>query len=168
MPHILIAGITESGKTTLAKKMASMSRIRGRGVLVLDPMHDDWDADYQTDSETDFLEIFWRSKSCDAYIDEAADYAGRYDDAIIQTATRGRHWGHSVHYISQRPAQLSPTVRSQCRHLFCFAVARDDAEKLAKDWNKPELKEAADLPQGCCIHAQRFKATRRINVFNEV
>lgn len=90
---------------------------------------------------------------------------GHYDKVMIQTATKGRHWGHNVHFITQRPAQISPTVRTQCSNLFLFAMAREDSETLAREWNKPELKEAAQLPAGQCFMASRFGDIRRINVF---
>ena len=38
MAHTLILGTTESGKTTLAKRIASQHRARGFELLVLDPL----------------------------------------------------------------------------------------------------------------------------------
>lgn len=90
---------------------------------------------------------------------------GHYERVMIQTATKGRHWGHNVHFITQRPTQISPTVRTQCSNLFLFAMAREDSEVLAREWNKPELKEASNLPAGQCFMASRFGEIKRINVF---
>lgn len=165
MPHSLIAGITESGKTTLAKKFATLSKQQARGVIVLDPMYDQWDCDYQTTNVDEFLEAFWNSKCCDVFIDESGDMIGHYDKAMIQTATKGRHWGHNVYFITQRPAQISPTVRTQCTNLFLFAMAREDSETLAREWNKPGLREAALLPKGQCYMASRFGELKLINAF---
>lgn len=92
---------------------------------------------------------------------------GHYERAMIRCLTRGRHWGHNVFVGTQRPAQLSPTVRTQCRRLFLFTIAREDAEILAREWNKPELKEAATLPQGQCFVTERFGGIRRLNVFTD-
>ena len=165
MPHSLIVGMTESGKTTLAKKLCSLSRRKQRGTLVLDPLHDEWDADFKTDNQELFLQAFWASQCCDAFIDEAGDAIGHYEKAMIQCATKGRHWGHNVHFITQRPMQLSPTVRTQCRILFLFNMAKEDCIQLAKEWNKPELIEAATLPQGQCFMAPRFGEVKRLNAF---
>lgn len=138
-----------------------------RGTLVLDPMDSDWQCHFQTGNVDEFLQVFWASQNCDVFIDESGDMIGHFDRAMIQTATKGRHWGHNVHFITQRPAQISPTVRTQCTNLFLFAMAREDSEVLAREWNKPGLREAALLPRGECFYATRFGELKRINVFQE-
>jgi hypothetical protein len=130
-------------------------------------MHDKWDCDFKTDDPELFLQTFWNSQSCDIFIDESGDTIGHYDKAMIQTATKGRHWGHNMYYITQRPAQISPTVRTQCKLLFLFAIAREDSEVLAREWNKDELREACNLPAGVCFVASRFGTIRKLNVFTE-
>ena len=142
-----------------------MSHQKQRGTLVLDPMHDVWECDFKTDDVEQFLQAFWNSQCCDVFIDESGDVIGHYDRAMIQTATKGRHWGHNVYFITQRPAQISPTVRTQCSNLFLFAMAREDSETLAREWNKPGLREAATLPKGQCFMASRFGELKRMNVF---
>lgn len=166
MPHSLIVGMTESGKTTMGKKLCAMSHQKQRGTLVLDPLHDTWQCDFKTADVDEFLRAFWASQCCDVFIDESGDMIGHYERAMIQTATRGRHWGHNVHFITQRGAQLSPTVRTQCRNLFLFNMAREDCELLAREWNKPELKDAALLPQGQCYMASRFGPVKLLNAFD--
>lgn len=150
----------------MAKKLCRLSNQKGRGTLVLDPLHGEWQADIKTADVEEFLQAFWASKCCDVFIDEAGDAIGQYDRAMIQTATKGRHWGHNVHFVTQRGAQLSPTVRTQCRNLFLFNMAREDCEILAREWNKPELIEAALLPQGQCFMATRFGQVKRLNAFD--
>ena len=166
MPHTLIAGMTESGKTTLAKRFAARSKKAGRKVLVLDPMLDDWQCDYQTSNPADFLNVFWREKSCDAYIDESGDTIGHYESEMIRTATRGRHWGHNVYYITQRPTMISPSVRTQCRILCLFVVGRKDAEILSQEYNEDQLKNAYKLDPGVCYVVRRHAKTKIINVFD--
>lgn len=183
--------MTESGKTTLAKRLAKSYYQRGRGVIVLDPMGDpEWspiDRDglpfdqiqqqmaklrnegrfFQTADPDEFLRVFWDSQSCMVFIDEAGDAVGRYDTAMQQTATKGRHWGHSVHYLSQRGAQLARTVRDQCSHLFLFTTAKKDALLHADEWNQPELVQASLLPQGEYFHVTRFGELQRGYLFGE-
>lgn len=166
MAHSLIIGMTESGKTTLAKQLAKVLASRGESIIVLDPLNSpDWSAGFQTADADKFLEVFWANRSCHAFIDEAGDVVGQYDDLMRRTATKGRHWGHSCYYIAQRGQLLNTTVRAQCRHLFLFAMPLDDCKALAKDFNKPELLQANSLAQGEYFHVTRFGAVERGKLF---
>jgi len=166
VPHSLIIGMTESGKTCLAKQMAAAYRARGVGVLVLDPLADPgWETDYITSDPDQFIEIFWASRSCAVFIDEAGDAVGRYDAVMAKTATRGRHWGHNCHYITQRGAQLAVTVRDQCSNLFIFCTALNDAKTHANEWNQPELVNCPTLKKGEYYHVSRFGDLSKNAVF---
>lgn len=165
MAHALILGMTESGKTTLAKRMATEYRARGFGVLVLDPLGDQWDCDFQTADPDEFLRVYWDSRRCMVFIDESGDSVGQYDKAMIRTATRGRHWGHSNHYISQRGTLLARTVRDQCSHLFLFSTALEDCKIHAKEWNNAEILEASKFAQGEYLHTTRFGALTTHKLF---
>ena len=157
MSHSLIFGMTESGKSTLAKRLSHRFKKNGVGVLVLDPLNDEgWLCDLQTSDNNDFLRVYWQSRSCCVFIDESGETMGKYDTTMIKTATRGRHWGHSNFYISQRGAQISKTVRDQCRHLFLFTSSVSDSKILANEFNEPELLKANILPQGHYYHVSRF------------
>lgn len=157
MAHSLILGMTESGKTTLAKRLADMYKARGISVIVLDPLGDPgWNADYKTSDVDEFLQTFWASRGCAVFIDEAGEAVGQFDKVMHRTATKGRHWGHSCHYLSQRGTQIARTVRDQCSHLFLFTTALDDSKTHANEWNKQELRNANTLPQGHYFHATRF------------
>ena len=163
MPHSLIVGMTESGKTTLAKRLLSISRqAHGSKVILLDPMNDpEYEADFRTTNPEEFLNMVWASESCDVVIDEAGDMVGRYDTTMQQVATKSRHFGHNAFFICQRGAQISNTVRAQCRHLFLFCSAKDDCKVLANEFNQPELLNANSLPQGHYYHASRFGQLKR-------
>ncbi len=166
MAHSLILGMTESGKTSLAKQLAASYKARGIGVIVLDPMHDPgWNADFQTDNQSEFMEVFFNSRRCMVFIDEAGESVGQYDKLMTKTATKGRHWGHCVHYISQRGAMINKTVRDQCRHLFLFASSLDDSKIYAREFNKPELTEATTFGPGEFFQAGRFVPTERHKLF---
>ena len=157
MAHSLILGMTESGKTTLAKKLAEHYKSRGIGVLVLDPMNDPgWACDYQSTNVDEFLNVFWQSRQCAVFIDEAGEAVGQFDTVMHRTATKGRHWGHSCHYLSQRGVQIARTVRDQCGHLFLFTTAFGDSKIHANEWNKQDLRQANILAQGHYYHATRF------------
>ena len=158
--------MTESGKTTLAKQLARTYKHNNIGVLVLDPLNDGgWSCDFITSDPEEFLRVYWDSCQCMVFIDESGDSVGRYDNAMIKTATRGRHWGHSNHYITQRGQQIARTVRDQCSNLFLFNTALEDCKVHAKEWNKPELIEAARLPQGEYFHTTRFGELTQSKLF---
>lgn len=167
MAHALILGMTESGKTTLAKKLAQMYKANNLGILVYDPLSDPaWQCDFKTSDVDEFLQTFWDSRSCAAFIDEAGDCAGQHDKIMQKTATRGRHWGHRCHYISQRGTMINRTIRDQCSHLFLFGTALEDCKVHAKEWNRPELMDAAKFSQGDFFHVTRFGELSRDNIFN--
>ena len=166
MAHCLILGMTESGKTTLAKRLARGYQARGIRTIVLDPLADpEWQADFQTADADEFLRVFWASQSCAVFIDEAGEAVGRYNAVMSSTATRGRHWGHAVHFVSQRGVQIAMTVRDQCSHLFLFTTALKDAQVHANEWNRPELETANRLAQGNYFHCTRFGVLNRGSLF---
>ena len=160
--------MTESGKTTLARKLSAQYKTRGVGVLVLDTLNDPgWQADFQTTDADEFLDILWRSQNCAVFIDEAGANVGRFDTAMEKTATEGRHFGHNLHYISQRHAQLSKTVRDQCRYLALFRSSLDDCKIHAREWARPQLLGGAELEQGKYLFCGRFSELSNGDVFNE-
>jgi hypothetical protein len=157
MAHCLILGMTESGKTTLGKQLSARYKYHGIPVIVCDSLCDPgWTCDYQTSDPDEFLRVFWDSRRCVAIIDEAGDAVGRYNDLMQRTATKGRHWGHSVHYISQRGVQISTTVRHQCTRLFLFTSARGDGKVHSDEWNCPRLAECHTFAQGNYLSCTRF------------
>ncbi len=161
--------MTESGKTTLARDLSKQYKARGIGVIVLDPLRDpNWHADYVTDKGDDFLECFWQSQSCAVFIDESGDAVGRYDLEMERTATKGRHFGHNVHYITQRHSQISTTVRGQTRFLALFRSSVDDCKIHAREWARPQLLDGAQLSQGEYLFCGRFQELQKRNIFKEV
>jgi hypothetical protein len=180
MAHVLILGTTESGKTTCGKRLAHAWVASGVHVLVLDPLNDpgwvpagngDAGSDkphvWQTSDPDEFLSAFWASRRCAVFIDEAGDAVGRYDVVMQKTATRGRHWGHSVHFITQRGSQIAVTVRDQCTRLFLFRTGPRDAKTHAEEWAQPELLTTPHLPKGCYFYVTRFGEIRRGSLFGE-
>jgi len=166
MAHSLILGMTESGKTTLAKSLAAAYRAKGIPVLVLDPLHDPgWECDFKTDDMDEFLHVFWNSRQCMVFIDEAGEAVGQFDKVMHPTATKGRHWGHSVHYISQRGTMIAKTVRDQCSHMMLFATSLADSKIHANEWNREELKTANALKQGEYFHCTRFGEFSKNRIF---
>lgn len=164
--HRLITGTTLSGKTTLARRLAALYTAAKRPVIVLDEMMDSkWKTEsgavLLTDDSAEFLDSFWASRNCAAFIDEAGESVGRYDKAMSRTATRGRHHGHICHYIVQRPSMIDKTVVTQCTEAYIFVSEPDDLDILAKRYLCPEIRDAAGFMQGQYIHVVRFGPDRR-------
>jgi len=146
--------------------LAKFQRVNGFGTLGLDPMSDPkWSLDFKTKKVDEFLHVFWRSKRCHCFIDEAGKSVGQFDSVMQETATEGRHWGHSCYFISQRGVQIARTVRDQCSHLFLFNTSLEDSKTHANEWNQPELKTAYTLPQGTYFYATRFGKLQRNVLF---
>lgn len=165
MPHVLIAGITESGKTTLAVKLAGIYKARGVPVVVCDPLMDNrWNADLVTRNAERFLHAVKQRRSCAVFIDESGEVIGQYNDQMFWLATRARHYGHNVHFITQRVQQIAPTVRGQCTHLFLFHIGVGDAKMLAAEFAKPEIVEAASFQRGEYLYTTRYGGLQRCNL----
>jgi hypothetical protein len=172
-------GTTESGKTTCGKRLAHRWLDCGTNVIVLDPLNDPgWKpAGYveredspqiiQTSSPAEFLEIFWASRRCAAFIDEAGQTVGRYEMVMQETATRGRHWGHSVHFLTQRGTQIALTVRDQCTRMFLFRTGPKDSKIHAEEWGQPQLLNAVHLAKGNYYYVTRFGELKRGSLFGE-
>lgn len=173
MPHVLILGMTESGKTTLAKKLCKDYQKRKIACIVLDPLRDpgwsdapDSDLFFQTVDKDEFLATVKASQRCAVFIDESGESVGQYDTTMHWLATRGRHYGHNCHFISQRGQQIAKTVRDQCGRLFLFTCSLTDAKILADEWNKPVLREAHMLEQGEFFIVGRFSGTEIASAFD--
>ena len=164
--HVLVLGQTLSGKSLLSKRLANGFMRQGIGVLVYDPIGDaEWDCSFKTDNFLEFLEVYWTSERCMAFIDEAGDVCGRFDGEAVKTATKGRHKGHINYYISQRATLLSPTIRDQCSQLFLFNSGLKDCQTHAQEWNTPELLNGTSLKKGEIYHCQRMGDTTKQRLF---
>jgi len=161
MAHVLIIGMTESGKTSLAKLLNQSYRKAGVSSIVLDPINDPgWtpgDDCYVTRKKDEFLRVVKQSRSCNVFIDEAGESVGQYQTEMHWVGTRSRHYGHSAHFICQRVIQVATTVRDQCATLYLFNLSKKDSYTLADDWNREELKDAFKLGKGEFFIVRKFK-----------
>lgn len=148
MAHGLILGMTESGKTTLAKHLkAGFSRAGVKSIALNPDNLSQFGADYETGNINEFLTAFKNSRSCAVFIDEAGTFCGQYADSrMIRTGTEGRHYGHSCFYIAQRGNMINKTVREQCRFIYIFRTGRGDAKLWAEEFANSDLLKAAELP----------------------
>lgn len=151
--RILIVGVSESGKSSLARSL--IKDADGLPVYVRDPIGTEWDAAgfFETSEE---LRALIRSHGAPAIviIDESVDFfrVGQVENHWI--FTRGRHQGLLPVAIAHRVKMIAPNVRAQATDLYVFNSAREDAETLAQDYNEPRLVEACDLSQGEFLHSR--------------
>ncbi|HSS99294.1 MAG TPA: hypothetical protein VLK33_19805 [Terriglobales bacterium] len=171
--HTLITGSTESGKTTIAKKLANQ-HIKSMPVIVLTPIWENWGEGIEVyDDEDEFLARFWgldEQKSV-AIVDEGKNTAARFNTAMELTATQGRHWGWSNYYIGQGATMISPDIRGQCSQLMAFAQGTKDSDTLVQEFRAPELENCPDLSQGEFYLVRRFgkdgkRYCKKLNAFS--
>lgn len=156
-----------SGKTTFAMKKANSLQKRGIRTIVLDPFLDTrWNADFITNDKTEFLEAVWSNRSCAVFVDEAGQEVGKYSEVMNELATRGRHWGHKIYFICQRPKMISTTVRTQCSELVIFKNSRNDTKDLADEFVEPMILEADKLQKGEFILVRDNEKPIKLNVFS--
>lgn len=165
--HALILGQTLSGKSTLAKRLASSYKSRGVSVIVHDPVGDpEWLADFRTANAEEFFRVYKDSRQCAVFFDEAGETCTEYRSEITKTATRGRHRGHRNHYIAQRGTLILPTIRDQCSELFLFNTGMEDSKVHSAEWNAPEIKtDAPFLETGEYFHKSRMSKLERGHLF---
>jgi hypothetical protein len=165
--HSLIIGMTESGKTTLAKLLAQSYIAKGHKVAVLDPVHDpDWGKKAFVTNDVDELKAYlYSNRSVYVFVDESGaifNEGNSLDNAWL--ATRSRHFGHSVHFLAQRAIQIPKTMRDQTSRLYLFTSSASDGKLHSEEWNQPELAKCNTLPRMHFYIADRFSAVRKAKI----
>lgn len=146
MGHSLLIGMTEMGKTTLARELARSFRSRGFKNIVLDPLRDPkWPADFITSDSAEFLEVCQASRKCMLFMDEGSQSVGRYNVEMQWTATQARHWGHSAFFLCQGATQLAPVIRDNCSKVFVYCCGARNGRLLAEEFNAPDLEMCVSL-----------------------
>jgi hypothetical protein len=147
MAHTLICGVTESGKTTLAHKLAEFDEQDKKEVIVYDPvltptLAGEWPKNAAIfDDQEKFLRYVEKrgNQATAIYIDEGADVFSHGQPENRWILTRGRHYGYEVTLICQRPKLVMPSVRHQCARCFLFRLARSDLREISEDFGHTGL-----------------------------
>ena len=161
MAHKFIVGMTASGKTTLAKMIASQMFSRGNQCLVLDPLLDEWpDGCEVTEKSDEFLKLCKSKKRCILFVDEGASSVGRYNNEMQWLATQSRHWGHVCVFISQGVTQIAPIIRQQCDTFIVFACGQSNRKLIAEETDN-DLVIDTKLKKGEFWHISRFEPIKR-------
>lgn len=165
MSHSLIIGMTESGKTTLAKLLVTRAKTKRIKTAILDPLRDpDFGGDFQTNNQEEFLTWSKKNKSALLIIDEAGTAVGRYNTAMEWIVTTSRHLGHSSVLICQGSSQLSPLVRGQCSSCYIFASTNSTRKSVSEDFDTPELLSFTRLQRGEFFHISRYSKPTKFRI----
>lgn len=168
LPHLdpahrsAIWGVSGSGKSTVALKLAEMWACR-RAVVVIDPTGDDAralpagftarpaltmvapptpDACLSTLMQCYLLST--KARPVTVFCDEAPFYLRKLSDATLKVFNQGRHRGLGVVIVGQRPSAVAPDARANCtRTVYLQLTDRADLNIVAA-----HSKELADaLPR---------------------
>ena len=163
--HWLIVGGTQTGKTTLAKELASQYSAVGIPVVVCDPFGPaGWGARYWTKDIDDFLAFAHDPRvclRCALFVDEGGMMLGgknKWDNSYSWLTTTSRHHGHVSHVISNKGISVAPVLRENCSNLAVFNIHVDYAKELARDFNRDIILKANRLAKGWAIVTGRFRA----------
>lgn len=158
--HLAVCGMTQSGKSYLAKALAGRALKAGRPVLVLDPfLYGDWPCSWITKDPEAFMRKAKASTGCLLVVDECGVTIGRGVEARGKEwlVTASRHQGHRAMLLAQRATQIEPIFRDNISELFLFAVYKDSAEIWAETFNDDALRTAPGLKKYHFLHKELFK-----------
>jgi hypothetical protein len=163
-----IFGASESGKTTLAKKISfHFFQVDKRPTLVLDCIAKSfWGAHATvfTNEELFWQEIFKRRDSL-VIVDDASVTINR-DNELNGVFTTLRHQGHKLIVIGHSAGNLLPQMREQLQRIFLFLQNKDSVEKWSTVFPMQDLSSATTLQQYEFITTanyqpvQKFKLTK--------
>lgn len=150
-------GQTGAGKSSWLRYVMIPRALRnGMPVIIFDPFGDAWpEGVFATSDLQAFFKKIEETPGALVIYDEAgAD--GRYNKALDKLFMQGRHQDLICIAISQRPQDLSRTVRGQADKFCVFHLPPLDVEFLAKEIGEPRLVKAAELPELSYIVSDRW------------
>ena len=172
--HCLYVGVTQSGKTTLARIVSRGLRSHKIPVAVFDPMGTataggDWGEGVLIfTTEHDFLEWIYSEDAVGfhVFIDEAHKILGHSNNENFWMLTEGRHFFLTLHLMTQRPKKLHPDVRHNCGRCYMFRLAKSDRSEIGGDYGFDDL-DKLKLDKGDFVLLNSGSAQySRGNVFN--
>lgn len=153
-PMSLFVGATDSGKSTLARRLiVEHFKPAGAKILALDPKADPrFMADFTTKDPHEFLHEIKRVVAMDvktvALIDEGAVTVGNFNAEMSTIAQLYRELSLRGLFITQRTQTLDKNIVRNCGNKFVFELQGADAQKLAKDLGRPEVLQSAEFDCG--------------------
>ena len=162
--HIVIVGLSETGKSSLAKQLAARVKAGGQhGVLVCDPMQSrDWVCDFQTADLNEFAAVYQDSRLCYAFVDECFMLNSVEEKNILQRMNAmGRHYGNRNIMIGQRFTAMPKTARELASRKLIFRQSPEDAKEIYRSYSHELVKDLPNLQQGEYLDLTTFNCTLR-------
>lgn len=178
--HVFYAGVTMTGKTTLARHHARILAKAKHIVVVYDPVLTEtagggWpeEAHLYTDHEK-FLEFMDKAKGTPehpifVFIDESADLFSHEQRHNHWIPRRIRHKDMFLRMCSQRPKMVHPDVRTQCSYVYMLRLAKSDRNMVLADLGHDDTAIEMTLDKGDCVLLTSGSSDQeRFNVFELV
>lgn len=143
--HVLYAGASLTGKTTLARFHARVLANAGYDVVVYDPVltataGGGWPESAVMFDDSEKLIDYLQKLEGDperptfAFVDEAADVFSHSQTENIYLPRRIRHQHVYMRIVSQRPTMIHPHVRTQCSFAYVLRLAKNDMVLILADF----------------------------------
>lgn len=161
--RIGIFGPSESGKTTLAKKISLYYWLtEKRKTMVLDPVaQSQWGSHAHVYTDTDeFLDIIFKSKNALIIIDDGSVTIDR-DKAFGGVFTTLRHPGHKLIVIGHHASNLLPQMRDQFQRVFLFLQNDDSVKHWKNIFPGQPLDQATQLQQYEFLTVANYQPLKR-------
>ena len=152
--HVLIVGISYSGKSNFAKRLAAQQK----SVIVFDPLKSTgWPSHAQKFSDPNhFLKFIATAQNAHVFVDESKllwDADPKEADRLLYNR---RHQGLLIYLIAQRTNMIPPNGRNMCSRVFAFKQQKFDADILAQE-KTPEFKQLPQIEKNHFIGSDGFK-----------
>ena len=160
--HVLYCGVTQTGKTTLARHHARILERAGYDVVVYDPVGTataggDWGKEAKLIEEPHVLHNYLSHQSGSEehpiflFVDESADIFGHSETHAHWIPRKCRHSFIYLRLLVQRPKMLHPSVRTQCAYAYQLRLAQEDARMLGADFGHSADVAMTPLDKGDCL-----------------
>jgi energy-coupling factor transporter ATP-binding protein EcfA2 len=160
--HVLYCGVTQSGKTTLARHHARILSRAGYDIAIYDPVNTathggGWpDGAQIMDSPELFHKYVDRAngepeRPIFLFVDECADIFGHSETHAHWIPRQIRHRNIYLRMIVQRPKMLHPNVRTQCAYAYILRLARDDLKIICADYGHGSEIAPETIDRGDCM-----------------
>ncbi len=166
-PHSLIIGVTNSGKSTLAKKISQIFFSKGINVFIFDPYaSSNWSSqsrDFKFSKPDNFIGKINQLKRGVLIIDEAPLLFDDYKNEMNGLMMRGRQQGLKIFLLAQRYKNLPPNSRGNANLVYAFSQSPEDTKLIKLDY--PKCPDLASFQQGEYVALTTFDCSPLTKVF---
>jgi hypothetical protein len=178
--HVIYTGITQSGKTTLARFHARILAKAGYDVVAYDPVltataGGGWPEKTLILTTPKDLHLFLdKARGTDEhpiflFVDEAPDIFAHTEVHSKWIPRKVRHQKIFLRLLATRPLEVHPGTRSACTHCYMFMLDIDDAKQVAKNYAVWDQISEIKLDRGDFLFLQSgSRVVESANVFELV